>query len=92
MMEVVTGGSGSGKSAYAEQKICGLQQGTGRLYYIATMYPYGSETERKMRSVSLYSIKPLSPYRNREPNHIGIYPILGIRKRQRPVTSSAETG
>ena len=55
MMEVVTGGSGSGKSAYAEQKICGLQQGTGRLYYIATMYPYGSETERKMRSVSLYS-------------------------------------
>ena len=37
MMEVVTGGSGSGKSAYAEQKICGLQQGTGRLYYIATM-------------------------------------------------------
>ena len=44
MMEVVTGGSGSGKSAYAEQKICGLQQGTGRLYYIATMYPYGSET------------------------------------------------
>ena len=48
MMEVVTGGSGSGKSAYAEQKICGLQQGTGRLYYIATMYPYGSETERKI--------------------------------------------
>ena len=47
-MEVVTGGSGSGKSAYAEQKICGLQQGTGRLYYIATMYPYGSETERKI--------------------------------------------
>ena len=48
MMEVVTGGSGSGKSAYAEQKICGLQQGTGRLYYIATMYPYGRETERKI--------------------------------------------
>ena len=57
MMEVVTGGSGSGKSAYAEQKICGLQQGTGRLYYIATMYPYGSETERKIekyRSVRVH--------------------------------------
>ena len=48
MMILITGGSGSGKSAYAEQKICGLQQGTGRLYYIATMYPYGSETERKI--------------------------------------------
>lgn len=52
MMEVVTGGSGSGKSAYAEQKICGLQQGTGRLYYIATMYPYGSETERRLRDTA----------------------------------------
>ena len=54
MMELVTGGSGSGKSAYAEDRICALYEEyrkTGKkeqkLYYIATMYPYGTETDRK---------------------------------------------
>ena len=52
MMELVTGGSGSGKSAYAEDRICALYEEyrkTGKkeqkLYYIATMYPYVTETE-----------------------------------------------
>lgn len=55
MMELVTGGSGSGKSAYAEDRICALYEEyrkTGKkeqkLYYIATMYPYGTETEEKI--------------------------------------------
>ena len=54
-MELVTGGSGSGKSAYAEDRICALYEEyrkTGKkeqkLYYIATMYPYGTETEEKI--------------------------------------------
>lgn len=39
MFHVVTGGSGSGKSAYAEEQICMLKKKTNsrHLYYIATM-------------------------------------------------------
>ena len=50
MVQVVTGGSGSGKSAYAEEQICALKKETGarHLYYIATMFPYGEETEKKI--------------------------------------------
>lgn len=56
MMELVTGGSGSGKSAYAEEKICTLYKeyckaeanGQKKLHYIATMYPYGRETKEKI--------------------------------------------
>ena len=36
MMAVVTGGSGSGKSAFAEDKILSL--GQGKRFYIATMH------------------------------------------------------
>ena len=62
MMELVTGGSGSGKSAYAEDALCGLSGETGedggsvRRYYIATMPPWDAETReriarhRKMRA------------------------------------------
>ena len=48
MMELVTGGSGSGKSAYAESVICGKHRllceitENAPLYYIADMIPYGS--------------------------------------------------
>lgn len=51
MFHLVTGGSGSGKSAFAEAKICQMQEQTGakHLYYIATMYPYGHETEEKIK-------------------------------------------
>lgn len=51
MFHVVTGGSGSGKSSYAEQRICEMRRQTGaeHLYYIATMFPYGKEVEKKIR-------------------------------------------
>ena len=55
MMELVTGGSGSGKSAYAEDAVCRLHRNLCRkngervpLYYIADMVPYGRETEEKI--------------------------------------------
>ena len=61
MMELVTGGSGSGKSAYAEETLCrldssldrgqGKETGTqqdGQRYYIATMPPWDKETEKKI--------------------------------------------
>ena len=54
MMTVVTGGSGSGKSAFAEDKI--LSYGAGKRIYIATMHPYDEESfqrvarHRKMRA------------------------------------------
>ena len=41
MIHLVTGGSGSGKSAYAEQ--CILDFGGTRRVYIATMQPFGAE-------------------------------------------------
>ena len=61
MMELVTGGSGSGKSAYAEEALCGpascpdsgsgkengIEQ-DGQRYYIATMPPWDKETEKKI--------------------------------------------
>ena len=61
MMELVTGGSGSGKSAYAEETLCGLDssldrgqgketgtQQDGQRYYIATMPSWDKETEKKI--------------------------------------------
>nr|WP_295277238.1 bifunctional adenosylcobinamide kinase/adenosylcobinamide-phosphate guanylyltransferase [uncultured Blautia sp.] len=54
MMTVVTGGSGSGKSAFAEDKI--LSYGARKRIYIATMHPYDEESlqrvarHRKMRA------------------------------------------
>lgn len=51
MLYLVTGGSGSGKSEYAEKLICNLcrQKGGGEKYYIATMIPYGEETKKKIQ-------------------------------------------
>lgn len=48
MFELVIGGSGSGKSAYAEKKICSLA-GKEPLYYIATMLPFGEETGARIQ-------------------------------------------
>ena len=46
MMTVVTGGSGSGKSAFAEDKI--LSFGPGKRIYIATMHPYDEESHKRV--------------------------------------------
>ena len=47
MMHVVTGGSGSGKSVYAEEWL--LEQETGPYLYVATMIPYGEESQIKIQ-------------------------------------------
>lgn len=51
MFCVITGGSGSGKSEYAEnliQTLCN-KSGGGIMYYFATMVPFGEETEKKIQ-------------------------------------------
>ncbi len=47
MIIVISGGSGSGKSAYAEKKILSLR-GTEPLYYLATMQIYDGEGKKKV--------------------------------------------
>ena len=44
MMILVTGGSGSGKSAFAED--CVLACGEKKRIYIATMYPFDQESKK----------------------------------------------
>lgn len=46
MIILVSGGSSSGKSAFAE-KLC-LEFKTKKLYYIATMEPYGKEAKNRI--------------------------------------------
>lgn len=46
MLHVITGGSGSGKSAYAETLV--QKTGSGRRIYIATMIPYGEEGRQRV--------------------------------------------
>lgn len=47
MVHLITGGSGSGKSAYAEEQILKLN-GENRIY-IATMYPYDEESRQRIK-------------------------------------------
>ena len=47
MMVLVTGGSGSGKSAYAEQKV--VDFGEACRIYIATMYPFDEESHNRIK-------------------------------------------
>lgn len=47
MFSVVTGGSGSGKSAFAEQLV--LESGEQKRYYIATMQCFDAETEARIQ-------------------------------------------
>lgn len=47
MVALIYGGSGSGKSAYAEEYI-GQIAGGAKKYYLATMQVYGEEGERKV--------------------------------------------
>ena len=46
MLIYVYGGSGSGKSAYAEQRI--VDSGEAVRYYVATMEPFGEEGRRRI--------------------------------------------
>ncbi len=46
MLMIVTGGSGSGKSAYAEEQIIRLREGTR--IYIATMMSFDAEGDRRI--------------------------------------------
>ena len=46
MLIYVYGGSGSGKSAYAEQRI--VASGEKKRYYVATMEPFGTEGRRRI--------------------------------------------
>ena len=51
MLIVVTGGSGSGKSQYAEDQVVQLSRemsGDAKLYYIATMYPFDEESHKRI--------------------------------------------
>ena len=45
MFQIVIGGSGSGKSAFAEALAMELGE---KRYYIATMYPFGEESKKKI--------------------------------------------
>lgn len=47
MLHLITGGSGSGKSAYAEN--CILELGEGERIYIATMYPFDKESHQRIK-------------------------------------------
>ena len=47
MIALVIGGSGSGKSAYAEQMAVNAA-GNGSLYYVATMQVYDEEGKKKV--------------------------------------------
>lgn len=48
MFHLITGGSGSGKSEYAETMVVQYHQPGKPLFYIATMEPFGAETEKKI--------------------------------------------
>lgn len=46
MLHVITGGSGSGKSSFAEEQV--LHAGEGKRIYIATMIPYGEDGRQRV--------------------------------------------
>ena len=46
MLSLVTGGSGSGKSAFAEDKV--LSYGEAERIYIATMHPFDGESHKRI--------------------------------------------
>ena len=59
---MINGGSGSGKSAYAEECIVRMSQGLSR-YYLATMQVYGEEGRKKVEPVSYTHLTlPTTPY------------------------------
>ena len=62
MLILVTGGSGSGKSEYAENTAVRLAKEEGLpLYYIAAMKPCGEEGRRRVERHPLYYIAAMKP-------------------------------
>ena len=53
MMILVTGGSGSGKSAFAEDQVVSF--GEAERVYIATMFPFDEESKKKSAAPSEYA-------------------------------------
>lgn len=49
MLHIITGGSGSGKSAYAEDRILDLSNSGKPRIYIATMYPFDEESQNRIK-------------------------------------------
>lgn len=47
MLHLITGGSGSGKSAFAEE--CIVKAGNQERIYIATMYPFDEESHKRIK-------------------------------------------
>ena len=45
MLTLIIGGSGSGKSSFGEEL---AQKSNSKLYYLATMIPYGDEGKRRV--------------------------------------------
>lgn len=64
---LITGGSGSGKSAYGEQTACNLGENGGK-YYIATMQPFDKECLRRIERHRLLradkGFETIEQYRN----------------------------
>lgn len=48
MIALITGGSGSGKSAYAEELCVSWHKSSRPMIYIATMYPFDEESFRRI--------------------------------------------
>lgn len=72
MMILVLGENSSGKSAYAERVAAALCQGD--LYYIATMLPYGSDGEQRVKRhreqrKGMGFITVEAPFGEAEPSH-----------------------
>ena len=57
MIILVTGGSGSGKSAFAEDQV--LSFGEGKRIYIATMFPFDEEGRKLYPHLKVYTLSDL---------------------------------
>lgn len=83
MITLITGGSGSGKSAYAEKYICHVsnEKGYKEKYYIATMQIFDDEGQRKIdRHRRLRAGKALLPS-----SSLGISKMLFLSCNQKAV-------
>ena len=82
MITLITGGSGSGKSAYAEKYICRVSNENGykEKYYIATMQVFDDEGQRKTGTEDFVPEKALLPS-----SSLGISKMLFLSCNQKAV-------